>query len=84
MPGLEAVATAVLVKVSRQNLNLNTSSTKSGYIHQPFCLFFPPFSPPSYIFLFNLSKTDLELLAAGMLLKTAYSVKLTFHKYTHL
>lgn len=39
---------------------------------------------PSYIFLFNLSKTDLEFLASGMLLKTAYSEKLAFHKYPDL
>ena len=79
----EASATAVLVKVSRQNLKWYTTSTKSGCIHQPFCLL-PPLFSLSYIFLFNVSKTDLEFLASGMLLKTAYSEKLTFHKYNHL
>lgn len=80
-----ALAPAVLIKVSRQNLGQNTSSTKSGYIRQHFAQLFAqlfPLLPPSYIFLFSLSKTDLDFLVSGMLQKTAYSEKLTFHKYT--
>lgn len=81
MPELEALAPAGMVKVSRQNPKPNTSSTKSGYILRPFAqLFAPlfPLSPPSYIFLFGLSKTDLEFLASGMLQKNSLLRKAYF------
>ena len=39
-------------------------------------LHFFPFPPPTYIFHSNLSKTDLEFLASGMLPKIAYSENL--------
>lgn len=38
------------------------------------------FLPLSLLHFFSLSKTDLEFLASGMLLRTAYSEKLAFHK----